>query len=100
MTVYLVKSHSVATDLNENFAGQDVTTLSGKEGHLIEVTGSHAKAVWMEIKFNEYYARWYGYKRACDARRSHDYRYPDNSKYWQTTVEIVSVDLDEKGGDN
>lgn len=93
MTVYLVKCHSVATENNPKFAGQEVTTLMGKEGHIIEMTGSHAKAVYTETSFNPYFARWYGYKRVCDAKRSYSYRYPENNKNWQTTVEIVAVDI-------
>ena len=84
---YLVKETSVATENNTNFKGETIYTYYGKGGVSLKREGFSDKD--MEFwELNEY-----GYKRECDAKRCWDYKHPENSEYWQSTVEIVCYEL-------
>ena len=92
MKYYLIKVHSTATENNKNFVGQDCTALYGKSEKMIEYTGSHAKAVFMESFATPYDIKKYGYTRKCDAKRNWVYKNPENTDYWKSTVEIIEVE--------
>ena len=91
-TYWFVKSVSTATPENENFAGQVHTYIIGKDNfHLYEdVPGG-----WYNRDYTNcpYIIHEYGYKRACDAKRTYSYKHPQNDEYWNTKVQIVSLDI-------
>lgn len=93
MKYYLVKETSVATDQNPSFAGEVAITHYGKDQYLLARSGSHAVTMHSEKAFNDYQIREHGYTRRCDAVRSWIYKNPENTKYWQSTVEIVEVEI-------
>ena len=93
MKKYIVKHTSKATKENANFYGQEAIGYYGKDQYLIGYYGDHAKAVFMEQEMTDWAIKEHGYNRRCDAERSYIYRYPENTKYWQSTVEIVEYDI-------
>ena len=88
MTKYLVKTVSTATAENENFAGEIHEYLHGKGETLIAASGDP----WINREAYPAMIREYGYNRACDAKRAWSYRNPENTKWWQSTVEIIAVE--------
>ena len=93
MKKYLVKTTSVATDENPNFAGQVQICYYGKQERVLGMAGSHAKATHMESPLNLYLAREYGYNRKDHAKRAWSYRNPENTKYWTTEVDVIEVEV-------
>lgn len=93
MKKYLVKQISVATEQNPNFAGQVSVSFCGKGDERIGHTGTHAEAVHDYAEPNDYSIKEYGYSRKCDALRNWTYRHPENTKFWNSTVEIIEVDV-------
>lgn len=91
-TYWFVKEVSTATETNPSFAGEVHVQISGKGG----------QAIFVETPDGFYNKDWtmyasdiieYGYKRFCDAKRSYNYKHPQNDEYWKTTVKIVSFDV-------
>ena len=85
MTVYFVQTTYVANEENKNFRGQTQIHYSGRGGEPIAAFNSS----WDFDYRNRYMAENYGYKRECDARRSYNYKNPQNDKHWRSTTEIV-----------
>lgn len=94
MKKYIVKETSYATEANENFKGQVSITYYGKDQKQIGHYGSHADAIHMMMKLNDYMIKEYGYNRLCDAKKSYMYKHPENTKYWKSFVEIIEVEID------
>lgn len=95
MKYYLVKETSKATEANVNFKGMTSITYFGKAEEQIAYDGDYKNAEWEvrpKLEDRMWMVREYGYKRECDARRSYIYKNPENSKFWESTVEIVSVE--------
>ena len=89
MIKYLVKETSVGTEQNPNFAGHTHISYHGKQGNLcFEKSSMPYEDEKFEAYF-PYFAREYGYNRICDAKKSYTYKNPENTKYWQSKVEIV-----------
>ena len=91
-TYWFIKSVSTATPENKNFAGNVQTYIFGKDGfRLFEDVPDG----WFNKDLTDcpYCVIENGYKRLCDAKRSYSYKYPQNDKSWQTTVKIVSIDV-------
>jgi hypothetical protein len=91
-TYWFVKAVSTATDKNRNFAGEVHTYIVGEESfHLFEDVPNG----WYNKDLTDcpYCIHEYGYKRPCDAKRSYTYRNPENTEFWQTTVKLVSLDI-------
>ena len=93
MKRYLVKQISVATEQNPNFAGQVSVSFYGKGDEPIGHTGTHAEAVHDYAEPNHYSIKEYGYSRKRDALRNWTYRHPENTKFWNSTVEIIEVEI-------
>lgn len=93
MKKYLVKTTSVATDENPNFAGQVQICWIGKGERLLGMAGSHAKATRMESPLNLYLAREYGYNRKDHAQRAYSFKHRENTRFWTTEAEIVEVEV-------
>lgn len=89
MKKFLVKSVSTATKENPNFAGSVITYWTGKKEAIVASEGTE----WNDIEMNPYFVEEYGYNRMCDAKRSYDYKHPENSRNWTTVVEIVTVEI-------
>ena len=93
--MYFVKITAVATETNQNFAGETHTYLYGKEETLIESQGNKS----LKVEFSSYLAREYGYKRKCDAVRSMKRHQELNQwaekefPYWVSTAEIVEINV-------
>ena len=93
MKKYLVKTTSVATDENKNFAGQVQICWIGKKERLCGMVGSHPEALHMVMPFNTYMAREYGYNRKDHAQRAYTLKHLDEDlPYWTVTAEIVEVE--------
>ena len=88
MFKYIVKQVSVATEENKNFRGMVSIGYYGKDQKLIGHYGSFAKEMHDEMELTNYAIKEFGYDRLCDAKRSWIYKNPENTKYWQSTVEI------------
>lgn len=96
MKKYVVKVTSIATEENLNFAGETDITYYGKDMKELAHEGDHAKQSMYGIKGlgdNPWLIDEYGYSRACDAKRSWVYKNPENSKFWQSTAEIVEAEV-------
>ncbi len=93
MKRYLVKSVSVATDENRNHAGQVLETLHGRGDQCLMARGSYAEASHFVRVLWESDVLEYGYTRLCDVKRCFSYKYPQNDKFWKTTVEIVELEV-------
>ena len=89
---FFVKSVSYGTAENPNFAGAIHTYIEGKSGRMISSEHTDDSA-YSNQDFSYYLAREYGYKRACDARRSYAYKHPQNDKYWRTEVKIIEIEV-------
>jgi hypothetical protein len=89
-TRYLVQTVSTATPENANFAGMVHTYIHGLRETLLFCDGyGYAKI----NALHPFHILKYGYKRMCDARRSYNYRHPEMSKSWTSTVEILTVKI-------
>ena len=91
MVKYLVKTTMVATPENRSFAGEMCIYYHGKGCKMVACVGEHAKKTYTYQRLNKYMAGKYGYSRECDAKRSWDYRNPQNDRSWTATTEIVRV---------
>lgn len=90
--MYFVMVRSVATEENPCFAGDVQVVVIGKGSKIVAMSGSHSDNTYSRIKFNGYWAKDYGYKSEAMAKRSYDYRNPENTKYWKSTASIVWID--------
>ena len=90
--MYFIKEVSRATKENPNFAGEVSIGVYGKAQELVALSGSHAERVHMVQEFNPYFAKDYGFKRECDARKSWIFRNPENSRFWESEVSIIWLD--------
>ena len=94
MKRYLVVETSKATEQNPNFAGTEVTYTLGVGDYVIGIEGSYCEKSHMERQpIRGWDVMEYGYKRMCDAKRNWTYKNPENNKYWQSTTEIIEVDI-------
>ena len=96
-TFYFVKEVSTATPDNTNFAGEVHTYIFGKDNFRLFEDVPNG---WYNKDLTDcpYCILENGYKRLCDAKRNYIYKHPENSKYWTSTVKIVSLDI-QKGTD-
>ncbi len=96
MTRFVVKSTSVATEFNPNFAGETLVCYYGKGEKMICREGTHySQDNFIATKHN---LIEFGYKRECDAKRSWIYKNPNTDiecklNFWKNTVEIVKVEV-------
>ena len=93
MKRYLVKHISKATPNNPNFAGLTSIAYFGKEEKLLKHEGSAAEKAYSVCDSVKWMLEDYGYKRECDARKSYIYRNPENTEFWNSTVEIVEINI-------
>ena len=89
MKKYIVKSVSTATEENQSFKGEVHVYYHGKGDELIGTEGVEM----LKRDLTNWSIKKYGYDRLCDARRCYSYKYPENTKYWRTSVEIVEVEI-------
>lgn len=93
MKVYLVRTHHIATIDNPNFAGQEDIVVTGKGDRMVAHEGSHAEATYTYLPFHPYLAREYGFKTVGAAKNSYAYKHPENSKNWNSTVEVIAAEV-------
>lgn len=93
MKRYVVKSIYTATAQNKLFAGEQEIELTGKGERTI-----YSNSACSPQPLIPYFVSEYGYKRACDARRSYLYRHPQNDTNWRTTTEIIAIIIDDESG--
>ena len=93
MKKYLVKVISRATEQNSNFVNQECISYYGKEQKTLCRKGSHAIATGSVIKMDNYLVKEYGYDRLCDAKRSYQFKHPENNKFWSSTSWIIEVEI-------
>jgi hypothetical protein len=94
MVKYLVHSTSVATEKNKAFFGETEESYHGKGNVLCGLyvySGDEIKRVKKFIP--EYDARHYGYDSVSMAKRNWSYKNPENNPFWETTVEIIAIEL-------
>jgi hypothetical protein len=96
MKRYLVKTVSTATANNQSYSGETHTYIHGKDEYLL-MADTRDKFVARDL-MTPYFVRQYGYKRECDAKRSYSYKNPENTEYWRSTAEIITVEIHECGG--
>lgn len=89
MKKYLVMNKSTATAENENFFGETHTYIFGKGCESVAAFGDEwiAKPLWATDIAE------YGYNTPAQARRNYAYRNPENTKHWQTSVEVICFEL-------
>ena len=96
MKKYLVKITSVATKENPIFAGEiDINYYGRGESHIAH-EGNHGDGIYRIGKLEDINSYWIekdGYNRECDAKRSYMYKNPENTKYWKSTAEIITVEI-------
>ena len=85
MKRYVVKETSVGTEENPNFAGEVQVWFHGVRDNLLS-----AKEF---SRLSDWFIHNYGYKRKCDAKRNWAYKNPENTKFWQSVVEIIEFDI-------
>lgn len=90
MTKFLVKETSTATPMNPNYAGDISIYYFGKGERMIAREGTHLP--YDNFNHIEWCIAEYGYNRKCDAKRAYAYKHPENTKFWESTVEIVEVE--------
>ena len=90
--MYFVKIVSRAKESNPSFAGDVSVSIYGKDQKLLAMMGNHAEKIHMMQDFNPWYAKDYGYKRKCDARRNWLFKNAGNEKYWDEEASIVWID--------
>lgn len=90
MKRYLVKETSKATNNNPNFKGKEVVTLYGKEDKMLKYESNFPN----DSNFDHisWLVEEYGYKREYDARRNYTYNHPENSNFWTSAVEIITIE--------
>lgn len=93
MKKYLIKVISRATEQNPNFANQEYTSYYGKGQEVLCRKGSYAIATGTAFEMNSYLVKEYGYNRLCDAKRSYQFKYPENNKFWSSTSWIIEVEV-------
>ena len=98
MKRYLVKTVSKATANNQSYFGETHTYIHGKDEYLL-MADTRDKFVARDLMI-PYFVEQYGYKRECDAKRSYSFKNPENTEYWNSTAEIIAVEIwnDGKGG--
>lgn len=90
--MYVVKQTSVATMGNKVFPGQTLIAYYGKNNHFFGFEGDHAACMgYGKPYFSKWALKKWGYKRKCDAARNWNYKHPENSKSWKSTVEVVEI---------
>ena len=89
MKKYIVKSTMHATEENDNFKGAVHTYYHGANNELLGAYGDE----YLKMELTPWWINRYGYNRLCDARRCYSYTHPENTKWWNTEVEIVTVDV-------
>ena len=92
MKFYLVKTTSIATQQNPNFAGQILITYEGKDQTRLKREGTNYPEYNRDVICGTMLYE-YGYRRECDAKRSYAYRNPENDAYWTSAVEIVEYEI-------
>ena len=92
---YLVKSVCKATANNQSYCGETHTYIHGKEEYLL-LADTRDEFVARDL-MTPYFVRQYGYKRECDAKRSYSYTHPENTEYWRSTAEIITVEIHKDG---
>ena len=92
---YLVKSICKATAQNMSFGGETHTYVHGKDEYLL-FADTPDKFVARDL-MTPYFVRKYGYKRECDAMRAYSYKHPENTEYWNSTAEIIAVEIHKDG---
>jgi len=92
--LYLVKSIKTATANNQSYSGNETHTyIYGKDQYLL-FADTRDKFVARDLLI-PYFVRKYGYERKCDAKRAYSYTHPENTEYWNTKVEIITVEVHE-----
>lgn len=94
MKYYLVKSVSTATEENPSFKGSMATYYSGKGDYCLKrlVEGNYSRYIHPFDYICKFNLDMYGYKSEAMAKRSYNYKHPENSKNWTTEVSIVCVE--------
>ena len=92
-TYYMVKETSIATSANPNFAGETAIAYIGRNEALIAYVGDHPKKTGMYKELHAAAIKEYGYTRKCDAVRAYAYKNPENTDFWQSTAEIVEMEI-------
>ena len=87
MKRYLIKSVSVATQENPNFAGETRVYLHGK----------HLCTEYKE-EYLKFYAKEYGYNTAVGAAQrykslSDTFKWETEQGFWESTCEIIAVEV-------
>lgn len=93
MKKYIVKITSIATENSRNFAGETSIGFYGKDQKLLSLKGDHHDKMNMSFDLSDYMIKEYGYNRKCDAMRSWIFKNPENTKYWQSEVEIIECEI-------
>lgn len=93
---YLVKSISKATANNQSYGGETHIYIHGKDEYLL-YADTRDEFVNRDL-MTPYFVRQYGYKRECDARRSYSYKHPENTEYWRSTAELITVEIHNEFG--
>ena len=88
-TTYLVKVIATATEANKNFSGDVHTYIYGKDQTLLKMEGTRYGQDFDNMY--SYFLRKYGYKRACDAKRSPSYKDTQADEFWNYSAEIIEV---------
>ena len=91
MIKYLVKETSTATKANPSYAGDVEITYFGREGKMIKREGSHLPNI--NYDRTGYMLKGYGYDDIGHAKQSYAYKHPVNTEFWQSTVEIVAIEV-------
>ena len=89
MVKYLVKTILTASPNNKNFAGEVQSYLTGKGGTIIQCDIPN----WRHIDINNYYIEQYGYNTEALAKRSYNYRCPQNDDKWSSEVSIIKYEI-------
>jgi len=95
MKYYLVKTISTATEENPSFKGSIDTYYSGKKRYCLKelVEGSYSRYVDSYDYICKYNLDMYGYKSEAMAKRSYNYKHPENCKLWTCEVSIECIDV-------
>ena len=91
-TMYYVQITNRATENNKNFAGEVHVSVYGKDQKQLAYAITKGERYSIEHDIIPYFAIKYGYKRACDARRSFMFNHVEDEKYWTTETKIIWLD--------
>lgn len=96
-TFWFVKKVTTATDKNKNFPGEVHTYIFGKEEFRLfeDVPNGFFNR---DLTNCPHVILENGYKRACDAKRSYEYKHPEDGEYWTSKVSLVCCEI-QKGED-